>query len=173
MAALMTAAREGRAVRNCSLYTTTYPCHECMRLIIGAGIQRVIYIDPYPKSLAAELFDELLGDKPSNEHVHVEPFTGIAPRLFPRVFELSNRAKDLRGEYQDWTDKSLRTTNAEFSSSMIHQERAAAQYLLARRTADAAQLVADEPLPLRSETSEAQADTNRESPPPPTPHQRG
>lgn len=133
MAALMTAAREGRSVRGCTLYTTTYPCHECMRLIIGAGIAKVIYIDPYPKSLAADLFDEMLGDKTSKDVVQVIPFTGVAPRLFPRVFELSNRAKDVRGTYKQWTDKSLRTTNAEFSSSIVAQEKAAAAYLAAQR----------------------------------------
>lgn len=173
MAALMTAAREGRAVRNCILYTTTYPCHECMRLIIGAGIRRVVYIDPYPKSLAAELFEELLGSNPSDAHVQVEPFTGIAPRLFSRVFELSNRAKDLRGEYQDWTDKSLRTTNAEFSSSMIHQERAAAQYLLARRTAVSGQVAEGDSQPPESQARGTELGTTGESPTSPRTSQRG
>lgn len=133
MAALMTAAREGRAVKGCTLYTTTYPCHECMRLIIGAGVTKVVYIDPYPKSLAADLFDEMLGDRASEHHVQVAPFTGVAPRLFSRVFELSNRTKDVRGAYSDWTDKSLRTTNAEFMSTITLQEKAALQYLAARR----------------------------------------
>lgn len=133
MAALMTSAREGRSVLGCTLYTTTYPCHECMRLIIGAGIRKVVFIDPYPKSLAEELYDEMLGESPSEDHVQVVPFTGVAPRLFPRVFELNNRIKDLRGTYQDWTDKSLRTINAEFSSSMVFQEEAAIQYLDVRR----------------------------------------
>lgn len=133
MAALMTSAREGRSVRGCSLYTTTYPCHECMRLIIGAGISKVVYIDPYPKSMAEELYDEMLGVTPSRDHVEVVPYTGVAPRLFPRVFELNNRGKDLRGVYRDWTDKSLRTTNPEFSSSMVYQEEAAIQYLFRKR----------------------------------------
>ncbi len=136
MAALMTAAREGRSVRGCTLYSTTYPCHECMRLIIGAGIVRIVYVDPYPKSLAAELYDEMLGDRPSDHHVHVVPFVGVAPRLFPRVFELSNRAKDIRGSYSEWTDKSLRTTTSEFMSTITWQETAAIQYLAARRAAD-------------------------------------
>ncbi|WP_148616553.1 deaminase [Nocardioides rubriscoriae] len=136
MAALMTSAREGRPVRGCTLYTTTYPCHECMRLIIGSGIRRVVYIDPYPKSLAAELFDEMIGETVSPEIVQVVPFTGVAPRLFPRVFELSNRAKDLRGTYMDWTDKSLRTINPEFSSSIVAQEEAAIEYMGRRRAAD-------------------------------------
>jgi len=44
MAALMTAARRGTPVRGADLYTTTYPCHECMRLIIGAGIADVVLV---------------------------------------------------------------------------------------------------------------------------------
>lgn len=133
MAALMTAARQGRPVRGCTLYTTTYPCHECMRLIIGAGIAKVVYIDPYPKSMAEELYDDMLGVTPSSNHVEVVPYTGVAPRLFPRVFELTNRGKDVQGTYREWTDKTLRTTNAEFTSSMVFQEEAAIKYLFRKR----------------------------------------
>lgn len=58
MAALMEAARRGVAVRGCTIYSTTFPCHECTRHIVAAGIKRVVYVEPYPKSLAPELYPD-------------------------------------------------------------------------------------------------------------------
>ena len=55
MAALLDAARRGAAVKGARLFTTTFPCHNCARHIIGAGIDEVIYREPYEKSLASEL----------------------------------------------------------------------------------------------------------------------
>src|SRR5579871_385409 len=50
MAAIVDAARRGVAIAGCTLYTTTFPCHECARHIVAASIRQVVYIDPYPKS---------------------------------------------------------------------------------------------------------------------------
>lgn len=132
MAAILTAARSGRAIRGCTLYTTTYPCHECFRLIIGAGIARVSYVDPYQKSRAPELFAEMLHEGPGRDPVVVEPFVGVSPRLFARAFEMSNRTKGLRGEYLLWERKALLADNEEIADSIPDQEEAAAAYLAVR-----------------------------------------
>jgi deoxycytidylate deaminase len=58
MAALIDAARRGVAVSNHSMYVTTFPCHNCAKHIIAAGISRVIYLEPYPKSRAGVLHKE-------------------------------------------------------------------------------------------------------------------
>ena len=58
MAAIVEAAVRGVPIRGGTLYTTTFPCHECARHIIAAGIARVVFIEPYPKSLAAQLHDD-------------------------------------------------------------------------------------------------------------------
>lgn len=50
MAAMMAAARRGRALDRAVLYSTTFPCHECARHIIAAGIAEVYFIEPYEKS---------------------------------------------------------------------------------------------------------------------------
>lgn len=143
MAALMTAARSGRAVENSCMYTTTYPCHECARLIIAAGIRQVFYIDPYPKSRAPELFENMFDDSQISGRVGVSPFQGVSPRLFPRVFELTNRAKDVRGNYSEWLDKRLQVVDEELSDSIPEQELAAGAYLLGR-LAEAGMLGRDE-----------------------------
>jgi deoxycytidylate deaminase len=132
MAALMTAAREGRPVAGCTLFTTTYPCHECARLIIGSGIERVIFIDPYQKSMAPDLYEDMFDDSQKPDTVAVVPFEGVSPHLFPRVFELSNRQKDVQGNYLEWDNKSLLMDDEEIADSIPLQEEAAGAYLAAR-----------------------------------------
>ena len=110
MAALMTAARRGTPVKDGVLYTTTYPCHECMRLILGSGVRRVVYIDPYPKSLVPELYGAHLGVSCSDRdpRVVMEPFLGVAPRLVSRVFgQVARRKRSQRGDgdFLEWVGK--------------------------------------------------------------------
>lgn len=52
MFAITDAARRGLSVRDATLYCTTFPCHMCARHIIASGIRKVVYIEPYPKSMA-------------------------------------------------------------------------------------------------------------------------
>jgi deoxycytidylate deaminase len=89
MAAVVDAGRRGVAIRGAHLYTTTFPCHECTRHVIAAGIERVVYIEPYPKSLAARLHDDALAidqADPKPPRVRFEPFVGVAPRRYLESF---------------------------------------------------------------------------------------
>jgi deoxycytidylate deaminase len=93
MEALLSAARIGVSPRGATLYTTTFPCHNCTRHIIAAGIKRVIYIEPYPKSKAEELhFDAIRleehgeGQSNGNGKVVFEPFVGVGPRRYSDLF---------------------------------------------------------------------------------------
>lgn len=100
MEAILSAARRGTPIQETQLYTTTFPCHECARLIIGAGITRVVYIEPYPKSLAGELFvheialDDDAATRPC-EHcqrmhkIRFEPFSGVGPHRYMELFGLA------------------------------------------------------------------------------------
>ena len=54
MAAIIDSAARGVAVDGQTMYVTTFPCHNCAKHIIAAGLQRVIYLEPYPKSLRSE-----------------------------------------------------------------------------------------------------------------------
>src|SRR5690606_9725954 len=56
MAAICDAATRGVSIRHGTLYCTTFPCHMCARHIIASGIDRVVYIEPYPKSRAKHLY---------------------------------------------------------------------------------------------------------------------
>jgi len=42
------AARHGGSIYNSTIYCTYYPCLPCVKLIINAGITRLVYGDEYP-----------------------------------------------------------------------------------------------------------------------------
>lgn len=92
MDALITAGRNGISFREATLYTTTFPCHNCTRHIVTAGVRRVVYIEPYPKSLARELHSDAIringAAKKDDRRVPFEPFLGIGPRRFFDLFSL-------------------------------------------------------------------------------------
>ena len=58
MNAFLQAAVHGVSTRDSALYTTTYPCSLCARMIINAGVRRVVEAGEYPDELAAELLSE-------------------------------------------------------------------------------------------------------------------
>jgi deoxycytidylate deaminase len=90
MACLCDAVRRGVSVRGGTLYGTTFPCHECARHLIAAGISRVVYLEPYPKSLVFEFYrEETEFDPPAGrktDRVRFEPFRGITPVRFSELF---------------------------------------------------------------------------------------
>lgn len=106
MSALMTAARVGTSTVGTSLYVTTYPCHNCARHLVAAGVSEVYFIEPYVKSLASELHsDAITGEKPATvgakyTHMLVAPFTGVGPRMFEDFFAKRSDLKGPKGKYQ-------------------------------------------------------------------------
>ena len=93
MEALLSAARNGVSTRECTLFTTTYPCHNCAKHIIASGVTKVKYIEPYPKSYAKilhgdEIEDTGLGAE-SRDKVIFEPFVGVGPRRFVDLFSMT------------------------------------------------------------------------------------
>ncbi len=86
--ALTDAARRGVSTQDKQLTVTTFPCHECTPMIVGAGIKRVVYMQPFPKSLADQLFDDSVSiENEESNKVTFTPFVGISPRLYNRLFE--------------------------------------------------------------------------------------
>jgi deoxycytidylate deaminase len=92
MDALLDAVRRGVAVRDATLYATTFPCHNCARHIIASGIARVVFIEPYEKSRAIELHrDSAVLEKPEVGKVTFEHFVGVAPRRYLLSFDQALR----------------------------------------------------------------------------------
>jgi deoxycytidylate deaminase len=94
MGAIIDAARSGIAVKDSVMHVTTFPCHECARHIIGAGIKKVYFIEPYPKSQAVYLHKdaiELEGE--DTKKCHFLPFVGVSPRLYTSLFLMGSKRK--------------------------------------------------------------------------------
>jgi deoxycytidylate deaminase len=105
MAALLNCARMGVATRGRVLYCTTFPCHNCAKHIIAAGILRVIFIEPYPKSRALELHEDALALAPTPGKVALLPFVGVGPRRYVDLFAL----RDVLGSPMSRKDGRLST----------------------------------------------------------------
>ena len=90
MTAITDAARRGIALKGATLYTTTFPCHVCARHILASGIQRVVYIEPYPKSHAGSQYRKSIkiddDEEADSNAVQFDAFMGIAPRVFMQLF---------------------------------------------------------------------------------------
>lgn len=87
MEAILACARSNISTKNADLYCTTFPCHNCAKHIIAAGIKRVIYVEPYPKSKALEFHtDSISLEKKKENNVTFEPFVGVGPRSFFNLF---------------------------------------------------------------------------------------
>lgn len=56
--AIIQAAKLGISIEGATLYCTHYPCTICSKMIINAGIKRVIYIHPYPDDFSGTLLSE-------------------------------------------------------------------------------------------------------------------
>ena len=56
--ALVQAARYGIPIAGATIYLTDHPCLTCVKLLINAGITRIVYEDSYPDELAAGMLSE-------------------------------------------------------------------------------------------------------------------
>ena len=63
-----------------TLYVTTYPCHLCYKHALSVRLDRVEYIEPYPKSRAVSMFSKGAEDR-------LAPFAGVAPRRYMEIFD--------------------------------------------------------------------------------------
>ena len=109
MSALSDAARVGHPVIGGTLYCTTFPCHMCAKHIVAAGIKNVVFLEPNPKSLAADLHADSLrvegGDRghyQSFPAVDFEHFFGVTPRRYREIFERSSRKNEKDGSFVEY-----------------------------------------------------------------------
>lgn len=139
MAALLDAAKRGVSVHNATLYTTTFPCHDCARHIVSAGLQRVVYIDPYPKSRAFEFHNDSISfDSDGTQSnsgivknkVRFEPFVGISPRRYMDLFEIARERKTKEGSIIDWKGDRCNPRVSEFFYSYFPREEIEYQILM-------------------------------------------
>jgi deoxycytidylate deaminase len=95
MDALLSCARAGISCNQGVMYCTTFPCHNCAKHIVAAGLSKVVYVEPYPKSKALDLHPDSivlqtdLDQEPSPGRVVLRPFTGVGARRFLDFFSMS------------------------------------------------------------------------------------
>jgi deoxycytidylate deaminase len=110
MDVLLSAARSGAKTGDTRLFVTTFPCHNCARHIVSAGVVEVQYIEPYLKSRAIPLHGDAIVTNPkawnrpepgkalaangATPNVLFRPFIGVAPRLYRRAFLKDRDLKD-------------------------------------------------------------------------------
>ena len=56
--AIIQAAKLGIAIEDATLYCTHQPCVICAKIIVNAGIRRVVYQEGYPDDFAQEILKE-------------------------------------------------------------------------------------------------------------------
>lgn len=127
MSAILDAARNGRAVAGASIYVTTFPCHNCARHIVGAGIRNCVFLAPYAKSQAAMLHSDALDvarSAPDGGKVSFEPFVGIAPRRYAELFTWARRKGD-DGTLLAWDARTAKPRLADSEAIELRQSRPA------------------------------------------------
>lgn len=98
MSAIIAVARSSRpGLSGATLYCTTFPCHNCAKHIIAAGISRVLYLEPYEKSLARRLHADAI-NAPDEERqlnkVAFDLYGGASPSQFENYFGSNLPRKD-------------------------------------------------------------------------------
>src|SRR5690606_14351947 len=63
----------------------------CAKHIVAAGIKKVKFVEPYPKSYATKMHSDSIesNGEGGTGKVRFEPFVGIGPRRFVDLFSMS------------------------------------------------------------------------------------
>lgn len=69
----------GTQIEGSTLYTTTFPCPLCAKMIVQAGIKTVFFAEPYPQDEAIDTLEEANVDR--------FLFEGVKGRAYHRLFE--------------------------------------------------------------------------------------
>jgi deoxycytidylate deaminase len=104
MNALTDAARFRRSTKGATLFCTTLPCHMCTKLVIASGVKRVVYVQPYGKSLIEELFPDsvAIDERSDGSKVIFETLKGVTPNGFKMAFHKKRRRKLDDGTALQW-----------------------------------------------------------------------
>lgn len=134
MDAILACGRTNNSTVGSSIFVTTFPCHNCAKHIVAAGIKEVFFIEPYPKSKALTLWKDSMSLKSptqdNSEKLIFSPFVGVGPRSFLDLFSMSHGTGDKiirknkeTGETIEWNPKTakLRLSSNIFSLNEIEK----------------------------------------------------
>ena len=79
--AVTQAAYFGTSVKDATIYTTTFPCSLCAKILINSGIKEIVYDEGYMDDLSKEILGEtdiVIG------HIDLRPSQKLCFSVFPR-----------------------------------------------------------------------------------------
>jgi hypothetical protein len=136
MEAILSCARSGVSPRGGTLFSTTFPCHNCAKHIIAAGISRVVYVEAYAKSRATDLFPDEITLNCAEGMVKFEAFVGVGPRRFLDLFSMTlgsgyKLKRKAAGRNIAWASENSFPRIPLLPNTYIDRERVAANELIA------------------------------------------
>jgi len=78
----------GRDLSAATLYTTTFPCLNCSKLITDSGLRRIVYVEPYPEQESVRFL--------AQNGIETIPFEGVKARSFHKLFKPYRQVMELR-----------------------------------------------------------------------------
>jgi len=81
--ALLQLGKSGVSINPSSmtLYTTTFPCPQCANKMVGYGIGKIVYVEPYPTKESRDLLVSSLGEK------NIDKFEGVKARAYFKIYD--------------------------------------------------------------------------------------
>jgi len=76
--AILNAGLIGARVLGTKMHSTAHPCSLCAKTINQSGISKVIYLGDYPDPIAEQTFKD--------GKVEVDPYQGVSPKAFSRIW---------------------------------------------------------------------------------------
>ena len=97
MSALLDALSQSKPVSGAKLYVTAYPCHNCAKHLLRAGLSG-LYIEPYPKSRAEAMYGHDARDA-------FRPYIGVAPSQYLRMYGPHGDRMGREGQWLPWDEE--------------------------------------------------------------------
>jgi deoxycytidylate deaminase len=86
--------RARTSLKDCTIYTTTYPCLLCAEKIVATGINEVVYCESYPDSDSEAFFKKTK----TKTNIDVRKFEGVKARAYFRMFS----------SWRSWKEESIK-----------------------------------------------------------------
>ncbi len=90
-AILQTAIIGGMGVSGGTIYTTTFPCELCAKKIYQTNIKKVVYTEPYPRSISKDVFFQ-----DGTRKIEFEQFEGVKSPSYFRLFKSTIDKKEFQ-----------------------------------------------------------------------------
>jgi deoxycytidylate deaminase/ElaB/YqjD/DUF883 family membrane-anchored ribosome-binding protein len=90
-AILQTSIIGGMGITEGTIYTTTFPCELCAKKIYQSNIKKVIYTEPYPRSISKDVFF-----KDGTRKIEFEQFEGVKSPSYFRLYKSAIDKKEFQ-----------------------------------------------------------------------------